>query len=256
MAFKKSIELNVPPQPRTIVHISITVYEAKQDDYPESEEEWNSYDGILIPGSFSCAYANDDWIEKLKGVIQSEIHAKCRKTLAVCFGHQIFAHSFHGVGSTDEGGLAIACPSGIQVGQRSFTLTHLRQDKWMNGSTISILYTHGDMVQSLPNCAVSLGGSATVPIQAAAYFASDSAQAHSETHPYAFTLQGHPEFATKTGVDTFSNIFSHMDQKGTLPSKVLMDAKTDAVEDFQTVEDDSVYLMLVIGKSFGWIPSY
>ena len=57
--------------------------------------EWSSYDGILLPGSFSSAYENDEWIQKLKCVIQSEIHAKGRKTLAVCFGHQIFAHSFH-----------------------------------------------------------------------------------------------------------------------------------------------------------------
>ena len=36
----------------------------EQLDYPASVVEWDSYDDILLPGSFLAAYDNEIWIEK------------------------------------------------------------------------------------------------------------------------------------------------------------------------------------------------
>ncbi len=189
-------------------NLSITIYDAKQKDYPISQDEWNSYDGIILPGSFSAAYDEDEeWITYLQqNIIQDEIHPNARKTLAVCFGHQAFAHSFRnvnrngGIGDDDsdgadgsDGGLAIPCPKGTQIGCRGFRMTSIGSDVLLSDQIVrsksnndvhvdadakgddiccSMLYTHGDMVQDLPSCASSLGGTDTVPIQAACYFSS------------------------------------------------------------------------------------
>jgi Glutamine amidotransferase class-I len=71
--------------------IRIHIYNAQEMEYPE---DWDECDGILIPGSFSAAYDTDPWIERLKAVIQQHIVPFHRPTLGICFGHQIFAHSF------------------------------------------------------------------------------------------------------------------------------------------------------------------
>lgn len=286
--------------------VSITVYEAKQQQYPKSEIEWNSYHGILLPGSFSSAYDDDDWIQTLKDVIQSEIHPNCRKTLAVCFGHQIFAHSFqlstttsnntntiYNVANNDNHsnndnnnrngndhlnrrtvkGCAKACPHGTQIGHREFvflddvSFTERRNSlllpSWNKESlslSLSMLYTHGDMVVSLPShCAVSLGGTSTVPIQAAAYFGNDNSQKYAKNeHPYAWTFQGHPEYASSIGMQTFLNILKKMESNKQNPPtpQALEEARNNSMELIHPnskVESDCVHLMTLVAKTFHWI---
>lgn len=248
-------------QNRCDVIVSIAVYDAKQEDYPQSEEEWNGYDGILIPGSLSAAYGEERWIISLKQVIQNEIHAKERKTLAVCFGHQIFAHSFqtneNGCWKEKEyaqnniqGGQAVACPSGTQVGLKSFNITSIgnRITPLERGTSLSMLYTHGDMVDSLPECALSLGGSDIVPIQAACYFSSAES-----TAPYAFTFQGHPEFCTDIGLATFNSILNYLEREETLSNQILECAENDAKDSFTDIENDSVKSTEAVAKILGWI---
>lgn len=257
--------------------VSITIYEAKKQIYPRTEEEWDSYDGILIPGSFSAAYEEVDWIRSLRNTIQDHIHIKGRKTLGICFGHQVYAHSF--CGASDEkdgsertdGGLAVPCPSGTQVGRRVCRLgkvgNSLLDPIYSEG--VSLLYTHGDMVSSLPSCAVNLGGTDNVPIQAAAYFLSaDDASlfcdhAHEETSdrkklssvpsPYAFTFQAHPEFVSDIGFDdVFPEILEFLSEKKLLTGKELDNARNDALDNLVQIKDDSVNTMITIGSILGW----
>ena len=107
------------------------------------------------------------------------------KTLGVCFGHQCFAHAFGASCNEGEGssGRAIKCPTGSKAGRVSSQLTHegrqllLRDDSNSNNDSndkkcsMELLYTHGDMVHSLPDFAVSLGGNTNVPIEAYYSFA-------------------------------------------------------------------------------------
>mmetsp|Transcript_28221 Transcript_28221/g.34863 ORF Transcript_28221/g.34863 Transcript_28221/m.34863 type:complete len:394 (+) Transcript_28221:57-1238(+) len=173
------------------VKLSIAIYDAKQEQYPISEERWDMYHGIIISGSLSAAYEYDktpsqenNWIQTLLHVIQTDIHPRQRKVLGVCFGHQIYAHSFQnqyqcGKNDTESHfyGQAVPCPHGIQVGPRTFDVaTDIDNAKASirstSSSNITMLYTHGDMVQSIPDCAISLGGTKHVTIQACAYFSS------------------------------------------------------------------------------------
>ncbi len=299
-----------------IVRVRLTIYNAQQKQYPKTKEDWDLYDGIIITGSLSAAYEESkfDWIKLLMDQIQSNIHKYRRKSIGVCFGHQIYAHSFrreyvHDEGSGGSssgnketveekngserngnisvggGGLAEPCPKGMQVGIRTFHSQGLPIDcgfeveegkKKNKKNDITMLYTHGDMVKSIPSCCLSLGGTENVPIQACAYFAStkekdafrnsisssssssSSSPSFSSTavkeKPYAFTFQGHPEYASRdVGLKTYIDILSYLDSEEKLPHDVLEDAKKNALNNFEVVEQDCINLMYAVMSTLGWI---
>ena len=61
----------------------------------EMIDDISKYDGYIISGSRSCHRNQDDWIIELQKLIK-EIHQKDIHCLAVCFGHQLVAHTFGG----------------------------------------------------------------------------------------------------------------------------------------------------------------
>ena len=61
--------------------LRMKMYNVQKQEYPSTVQEWDSYDGIILPGSFSAAYDDEPWIRTLCEVIQTEIVAKRRKTL-------------------------------------------------------------------------------------------------------------------------------------------------------------------------------
>lgn len=248
-------------------HVSIEVYRAQLEIYPS---DWSVYDGILIPGSFSSAYETEDWIERLKKVIQKDIHGKQRKTLAVCFGHQIFSHSFQE--QCESTGLCIKCPSGHQAGRRNSTFTKeglaliatQADSNHRDAVGIEFVYTHGDMVQRLPACAVSLFGNDQVPIQAAAYFANSEecdlfrkqCQLSSSANmpkPYAFTFQAHPEYSSPDGLEiTFTNIIRAMEERRWMPLSELEDALSDTRLNFHSWKNVSINTIVKVGRILEW----
>lgn len=247
-------------------NVSIEIYRAQFEMYPS---DWSVYDGILIPGSFSSAYETQNWIERLKQVIQKEIHGQQRRTLAVCFGHQIFSHSFQ------EGlrtGLCIPCPSGHQAGRRSSTFSKegmvlfspQSDSHEKDGVDIELIYTHGDMVQQLPSCAVPLFGNDQVPIQAAAYFTNSEecdlfrkqcqlSSSSIMTKPYALTFQAHPEYSSYDGLEiTFTNIMKAMEERKWLPVSEVEDAMKDTKLHFEELKKISISMIVQVGRIFGW----
>eukprot|EP00957_Ditylum_brightwellii_P194371 14803360-Ditylum_brightwellii.AAC.1 len=223
----------------TYLTIRMTIYQAKECDYPTSTQEWDTFNGIILPGSFSTAYeTNVKWIQHLQEVIKNEIFAKERKTWGICFGHQVYAHAFRtkenkgdGSNEDDGGGCAMKCPAGLQLGHCSYNPTKegialfspfvpsspKEQQQQQPQTNFDLLCSHGDMVSSLPSFAISLGSNDAVPIQAAAYFSSSQDVTSFQTTisssssdgddnderklvlPHAITFQAHPEFATKNG---------------------------------------------------------
>ena len=61
----------------------------------EKIDDINKFNGYIISGSRSCHRDQDGWIIELQKLIK-EIHQKDIHCLAVCFGHQLAAHTFGG----------------------------------------------------------------------------------------------------------------------------------------------------------------
>jgi GMP synthase-like glutamine amidotransferase len=252
--------------------ITIRIYDVQKGEYPADPTEWNSYDGILLAGSSSAAYdesASAAWIGTLKNVIQQEIVTLQRPTMGICFGHQILAHSF-------PTGSAVKVPTGNRTGRFVMPMTRIgsdlldydSEDNNNNANSIGLYYTHGDMVGQLPNVAVLLGGNEEVPIDAAAYFATpeDAAKIvqvseHDQERPkpYAVSFQAHPEFATtrerELGMQgTLELILDEDEKRGDFDREERLSLGRDAQEHFETVQADSVHIMLSTGRLLGWFP--
>jgi GMP synthase-like glutamine amidotransferase len=254
--------------------IGIHVYNAQAQEYPQDDAEWNSYDGILIPGSFSAAYdTQQPWIARLLDVIQQEIVTAQRPTLAICFGHQVMAHSFRPNGSGNNGGRAIPTPSGPRAGRYAMPLTVAGTKLWLQGNNVDtscthMYFTHGDMVEQLPQTAVTLGGTDQIPVQAAAYFAAPHdvevwsnpstslAAALACCRPFAITLQAHPEYAA-AGLDlgvngTLFPCLESMTQRGGISQERQQKAMDDALSNFTQVQRDSIESIAAVGRILGW----
>jgi len=213
----------------------------------------------------------------------TEIHPKQRKTFGLCFGHQIFAHAFQ-----HENGLCIKCPHGQQLGMRVSpcsvagkrllqkrasalpmfvcdvnTLMHVEKGRPTDDDNLHLLYTHQDMVSTLPPFAVPLASTEKVDIVSAAYFANQleseafrdenpdeyCSVPYNGTRPYALTFQAHPEYVGQNGInDTFRNIVS----RANIPQDERQKVICDAEEQFNLLHDDTISLMLSVGAILGW----
>ena len=282
-----------------LTSIRITIYHAQTNDYPTTQEEWDSYNDIIIPGSLSAAYdTHIEWIHTLQTIIQSEIVAKQRKCLGVCFGHQCFAHSFElidgksinistngNVNKQQRRGSASKCTLGNIAGRRSFKLTNagkfLLNDSNRNSTTsskkdcIDMLFTRGDMVESLPSVAVSLCGTddnSTLPNEACAYFANEDEMHKFQQHnnqedekevsgsssseivlPYSITFQAHPEYMTSTGYKiNYVNTVKAMKDRGSITNEQEEEAINDIKLHYEMLERDCLDAIVSTGVILGW----
>lgn len=237
--------------------VILDVYHVSNGHFP-APSAYQDYDGIILPGSFNAAYDTDPWILQLSKVIQDIIVAQEIPTLGVCFGHQLFAHSF---AANKNGGSACKCPAGPQAGRQVSQLSPDGQKWWQKKEDeeqqLQLFYTHGDMVASLPPQGRILGGTVAVPIQAAVYLSSSKDNTTKKEEVMAVTFQAHPEYASSQalGLDrTLHPILDAMQERKDITEEEMMRAKQDAVEEFATVQRHSVDSMITAGRLLGWIP--
>lgn len=223
--------------------IAISVYRVQQFEYPDSYKE---FDGVILPGSFSAAYAEDEWIVRLKEVVRDDLWAKKVPTLGVCFGHQILAHAI-------DGGLATKNPAGSQAGCR-FLDTMTEQSKPFvvdSASQIPLLYTHGDMVEKLPSVATGLGGTSIVPIQGAVYHSPTD-----PTKPVFVTFQAHPEYASEGPEQvTLKTIMQKMEERGAISDAERETAIKLVDEHWDAIYESSVQVLSSTCRLLEWFPT-
>lgn len=154
----------------------IDSYDVQRDPYPEP----TAYAGYLITGSKSSVYDNEPWIAELAEFVGVAMAAG-RKVVGICFGHQLLAHFFGGHVGVASNGWAVG------VHQNSV----LTQLPWMQPPTsnLSMLSSHKDQVQALPNDAQLIVSTEHCPI--AGFVVGN----------IALGLQSHPEYSAAYAAD-------------------------------------------------------
>lgn len=228
--------------PETFWDITMDYFtiQSSMDSYPTS---YGVYDGVIVPGSYNSAYDANPWIERLKQELQQVLVPQDVPVLGVCFGHQVLAHSY-------DQGQATKCPAGPQGGGRVMECTETGTGL-LGQTNVSLLYTHGDMVQQLPPHASALGGNDRVPIQSAVYYSSSSKQEKIA----AVTFQAHPEYASEGPYQpTLRHILHEMVGRGDLDQETAEQSLQHIKENWQELERDSFHVILQSGIALGWFP--
>jgi GMP synthase (glutamine-hydrolysing) len=150
--------------------IDFRVYHVEAGEYPADIDEVDAY---LITGSKFGVYDDEPWIHRLADFVRA-LHARGKKVVGVCFGHQMVAHALGGrAGKSDRGW-------GVGLHRHSF---HTRPDWFDDGDPeFRVLVSHQDQVEALPPGMQVLAGSDFCPM------------AVCQLGDSILTFQGHPEF--------------------------------------------------------------
>lgn len=150
-------------------------YFVVEGQFPDPNE-LHKYDGFVVTGSRHDAHGNEEWIEKLCGVLQ-QLHDMKKKSLCVCFGHQVLSRAL--------GGKTGRASAGWEVGLRDICLN----DKFFSKRyaagmppRLKVLQVHRDQVSEVPPGAEVLASSERTGIEM--YAIGD----------HVLAIQGHPEF--------------------------------------------------------------
>jgi len=130
-------------------------------------------DSYVITGSRHSVYDDLPWIRRLADFLRGEIETG-RKVVGICFGHQLLAHFF--------GGEVRPATTGWEVGVKETQVCATAP--WMSPPLpkFSIISSHKDQVQRVPEGATVTASSASCPV--AGFTMGDN----------VITFQGHPEF--------------------------------------------------------------
>jgi GMP synthase-like glutamine amidotransferase len=153
--------------------LEFAVYDVEEGEYPDDIDEVDAY---LITGSKSSVYEEKAWIARLMDFVR-ELHAREKKIVGICFGHQIIAHAL--------GGKTEKSHKGWGVGRHTHSFNH--SPDWHDGgdADFDILVSHQDQVVANATGAKVLAGSDFCE------------NAVVQLGDHILTFQGHPEFVSE-----------------------------------------------------------
>ena len=151
--------------------VSFVVWDVEESVHP-TDSDIAAVDGFIITGSKSSVYDDKQWIRDLEVLIQ-KLHARRKKMVGICFGHQIIAKAL--------GGLVLKSDKGWGIGIHTYELDKVPFEKAQSGQ-LKLVVSHQDQVHELPPGARNVVSNAHC--ENAGFLIGD----------HIFTLQGHPEF--------------------------------------------------------------
>lgn len=150
--------------------LSYEIFDSRNGQYPSHVDECDAY---LITGSAESVFDDFEWIHQLRDYV-IELAGHRKKTIGICFGHQMIASAL--------GGEVTRAPQGWGVGVHSYEITD--PQPWLQpvASSFSLLCSHQDQVTQAPTGAKVFARSKFCPIAALSI------------GDYFISFQGHPEF--------------------------------------------------------------
>lgn len=155
--------------------LEFTSYAVNRQQYPSHIDEVDAY---IITGSKSSVYDQESWIEELHRFVET-LHGANKKTVGICFGHQIIASAL--------GGKVEKATVGWGIGVKATSLTQAAADAGLkidgDDRSLNLLYSHQDQV--------------TVPVPGSTLLASTDIcpLAMTAIGEHILSFQGHPEFS-------------------------------------------------------------
>jgi GMP synthase-like glutamine amidotransferase len=151
--------------------LEFSTYAVNREQYPA---DINEVDAYIISGSKSSVYDPEPWIKKLLNFVET-LHNRQKKTVGICFGHQIIASAL--------GGKTEKAAAGWGLGVKPTILNSAAKEAGLTGASINLLYSHQDQV--------------TVPAPGSTLLASTDIcpVAMISIGEHILTFQGHPEFS-------------------------------------------------------------
>jgi GMP synthase (glutamine-hydrolysing) len=123
-----------------------TVYKASEGEFPPPAGSEAPYDGVVISGSQTSVYDDQDWIHDLTSWVR-DAHRADVPVLGVCWGHQFLAQALGG---------RVVDMGEYELGYR--TVNRVREDPLFADipNSFRAFETHSDRVLELPGGAVEL----------------------------------------------------------------------------------------------------
>lgn len=147
-------------------------YYCYENEFPEDIEECDAY---IITGSRQAAYDDIPWIISLKHFI-IKLHRAKKKTIGICFGHQVIASALCGKVERADHGWTV----GVHTLHINETQPFMQPFK----DSVNVVMLSEDQIQSLPK-----GEKITCLASG-----SQSEYAMLQYDKHFLTIQGHPEF--------------------------------------------------------------
>lgn len=156
---------------QTNAALTFTVYNVHKSQLPL---EVGACDAYLISGSRYGVNDNLVWISMLEDFVR-QLHKKNKKTIGICFGHQLIAKAL--------GGTVIKSPKQWGVGISANKI--IQRKPWMSPvrDVANLIVSHQDQVIELPAGAEVLASSDFCPFYML------------QVDNHFLTLQGHPEYS-------------------------------------------------------------
>lgn len=151
-------------------------YKVKQFSQLPTDQAMQDIDGILITGSRSDAFNNNElWFLKLSTFIEKYINKV--PICGICFGHQIIANVLGSKVARHE--------KGWEAGLRPVTLSaEFKRFFGLEADSFNIIESHKDIVYDIPDGYSNVGSTQHTAIQG--FF-----------NKSVLTFQGHPEFSNE-----------------------------------------------------------